>query len=259
MVPVQVQNLVAGYGHTALIRNLSFIIPRPAFVAVIGHNGCGKSTLLKALTGQIAYQGEVHIGGQKVEPRQNPAGQGLLSFLAQQNHVNFSLPAREVVVMGGFRRKRFFESYGPDDHAAARQAMEILQITHLADSDYLHLSGGEQQMVWLAQLVVQNAGVVLLDEPTQQLDVYNRKKVFDLMAEWAEEGQKTVLCVTHDLHNLFSMRGYLLNLSQEAPALEAISKETVSRHIALLERAPSQLRHLWSSFQGESNNRRKKF
>jgi iron complex transport system ATP-binding protein len=83
--------------------------------------------------------------------------------------------------------------------------------------------------------LVQNAGVILLDEPTQQLDVYNRKKVFDLMAGWVQEDQKTVLCVTHDIHNLFDMRGYLLNLSSPAPALEEITGQTVSHHLALLE------------------------
>ncbi|MBD0254907.1 MAG: ABC transporter ATP-binding protein [Cytophagales bacterium] len=235
MVPLQVNQLVAGYGHQALIRNLSFIVPRPAFVAVIGHNGSGKSTLLKALTGQIAHGGEVRIGEQRVQSGQNPSAAGLLSFLAQKNHVNFSLPVRELVVMGSFRRKRFFQPYTPADYADAGRALAALQITHLADADYQHLSGGEQQMVWLAQLLVQNAGVILLDEPTQQLDVYNRKKVFDLMAGWVQQDQKTVLCVTHDIHNLFAMRGYLLNLSSPAPALEEITEETVSHHLALLE------------------------
>jgi iron complex transport system ATP-binding protein len=230
-----VNQLVAGYGHQALIRNLSFIVPRPAFVAVIGHNGSGKSTLLKALTGQIAHGGEVRIGGQRVQSGQNPSAAGLLSFLAQKNHVNFSLPVRELVVMGSFRRKRFFQPYTPADYADAQHALEALQITHLADADYQHLSGGEQQMAWLAQLLVQNAGVILLDEPTQQLDVYNRKKVFDLMTGWVQQDQKTVLCVTHDIHNLFTMRGYLLNLSSSAPALEEITGQTVSHHLALLE------------------------
>jgi iron complex transport system ATP-binding protein len=237
-----VNNLVAGYGHQALIRNLSFIVPHPAFVAVIGHNGSGKSTLLKALTGQLPYGGEVRIGGQRIRPGQNPSAAGLLSFLAQKNHVNFSLSVRELVVMGSFRRKRFFQPYTPADYYDAERALEALQMGHLADADYQHLSGGEQQMVWLAQLLVQNAGVMLLDEPTQQLDVYNRKKVFDLMAGWVQAEQKTVLCVTHDIHNLFAMRGYLLNLASPAPALEEITERTVSHHLALLERNPSSYR-----------------
>jgi len=237
-----VNNLVAGYGQQALIRNLSFIVPRPAFVALIGHNGSGKSTLLKALTGQIPHGGEVRIGGQRIRSGQNPAAAGLLSFLAQKNHVNFSLSVRELVVMGSFRRKRFFDPYTPADYGAAQRALEALQITYLADADYQHLSGGEQQMAWLAQLLVQNTGVVLLDEPTQQLDVYNRKKVFDLMVGWVQEEQKTVLCVTHDIHNLFAMPGYVLNLSDPAPALEAITAGTVSRHLELLEHKPSPYR-----------------
>jgi iron complex transport system ATP-binding protein len=211
-------------------------------VAVIGHNGSGKSTLLKALTGQIPSRGEVRIGGQRLRSGQNPSASGLLSFLPQKNHVNFSLSVRELVVMGSFRRKRFFQPYTPADYGAADRAMNALQMSHLADADYQHLSGGEQQMAWLAQLLVQDTAVILLDEPTQQLDVYNRKKVFDLMAGWVREAHKTVLCVTHDLHNLFAMPGYLLNLSTEAPALEEITERTVSRHLALLEHNPSPYR-----------------
>jgi iron complex transport system ATP-binding protein len=62
--------------------------------------------------------------------------------------------------------------------------------------------------------------------------------VFDLMAGWVQEEQKTVLCVTHDIHNLFSMQGYLLNLASPVPALEAITEQTISHHLALLEHRP---------------------
>lgn len=237
MAPVQVQHLVADYGQKNLIRNLSFIIPQPSFLAVIGHNGSGKSTLLKALTGQLAYQGEIFIQGQPITPRTNPVRTGLVSLLAQKNHVNFSLSVQEMIVMGCFRHKRFFEQYNQADYQAAYQAMNVLQIAHLAEADFAQLSGGEQQMVWLAQLVVQNATIFLLDEPTQQLDVYNRKKVFDLMQDWVHQQQKTVLCVTHDLHNLFHMQGYLLNLSQPEPNLEVLNEATVQQHLSWLERS----------------------
>jgi iron complex transport system ATP-binding protein len=235
LVPIRVQNLVADYGRKALIRNLSFVVTQPSFVAVVGHNGSGKSTLLKALTGQLAFRGQVSVFGQEVSPLHNPAREGLLAFLEQKNHVNFSLMVRELVVMGNFRRMGFFQTYGPSDYQQAIRALDALRITHLADTNFQELSGGEQQMVWLAQLLVQDARVILLDEPTQQLDVYNRKKVFDLMARWVQQEGKTVLCVTHDIHNLFSMQGYLLNLSQPAPQLEEINELAVQRNLTLLE------------------------
>jgi iron complex transport system ATP-binding protein len=72
--------------------------------------------------------------------------------------------------------------------------------------------------------------------------VYNRKKVFDLMAGWVQEGQKTVLCVTHDIHNLYGMRGYVLNLSSPAATLEEITDQAVSHHLALLEHKPGPYR-----------------
>jgi hypothetical protein len=74
-----------------------------------------------------AHGGEVRIGGQRIGSGQNPSAAGLLSFLAQKNHVNFSLSVRELVVMGSFRRKRFFQPYTPADYGDADRALEALR------------------------------------------------------------------------------------------------------------------------------------
>ncbi|MDX5422043.1 MAG: ABC transporter ATP-binding protein [Hymenobacteraceae bacterium] len=232
---VEVKHLVAGYGDRILIRNLSFSIPAPTFVAIIGHNGAGKTTLFKAFQQKVDYEGQREVQGKDLRHHTNPSGSGLLSYLPQKNIVSFPIKVHDLVVMGLFRKKRFFEDYDAADYTLAAQVLEQLQLSHLIDHDFTTLSGGEQQLVWLAQLMLQDARISLLDEPTQQLDVYYKNQVFRLLQDWVAQRRKTVLCITHDLHNLLPMQGHLLNLSKPAPTLEPISPETVRENQAFLE------------------------
>jgi iron complex transport system ATP-binding protein len=232
---LQVKDLVAGYEHRVLIRNLFFCLPEPAFVAIVGHNGTGKTTLFKALTGSLPYQGQILVGGQDLKSQAHPAAAGLLAYLPQKNTVSFPIKVRDLVVMGLYRRKRFFEQYSDLDYARVRDIVTRLQIDHLEDREFTELSGGEQQLVWLAQLMLQDAAICLLDEPTQQLDIYHKKRVFNLLDSWVGQDQKTVLCITHDLANLQGHAGYILNLSKPRPGLETLSPLTIRENIAFLE------------------------
>jgi iron complex transport system ATP-binding protein len=231
---LEIKDLVAGYDERVLLRNLSFLVPVPAFVAIIGHNGSGKSTLLKTLTGQVPYQGQVLVQDKPLVARAGALARSL-SYLPQKNNVTFPIKVRELVVMGLFRQKRLLEHYTAADYYHAEAMLERLHIAHLRQRTFTDLSGGEQQLVWLAQLMLQDAPIALLDEPTQQLDVYHKKRVFDLMADWVREKQKTVLCITHDLLNLLPLEGYLLNISHPQPTLQKLSPETVLAQQRFLE------------------------
>ncbi len=129
----------------------------------------------------------------------------------------------------------------PTDYALADAALVRVGVGHLALRDFTELSGGEQQLVWLAQLSLQDAQVYLLDEPTQQLDVYYRRQVFGLVHNWVTELGKTVLCSTHDLDNLPGLSGYLLNLSEPQPQMRVLSSATVQAAREVLEQAPAQV------------------
>ena len=231
-------NLVAGYPGRVLVRNLFLCVPAPAFVAVVGHNGSGKTTLFRVLTGQLPYQGSVRLHGQEVRDLRRAASAGLLGYLPQRGSIDFAIAVRELVVMGRYRHHGLLSAYAPADYALADAALARVGMAHLAGRDFTQLSGGEQQLVWLAQLSLQDAQVYLLDEPTQQLDVYYRRQVFALVHDWVTQQGKTVLCSTHDLDNLPELSGYLLNLSEPQPELRAISPASVREARNWLEQAP---------------------
>ncbi len=236
---LEITDLVAGYEHRALIRNLFFSLPGPAFVAIVGHNGGGKSTFFKILTGQLPYQqGQIRLQGTDLRNLSRRAVTGFLSYLPQKNTISFPIQVRDLVVMGLLRKKQFLENYNAADYRRVDELLQVLEISHLAKSDFTQLSGGEQQLVWLAQLMLQDSRLCLLDEPTQQLDIYHKKKVFELITGWVSQQQKTVLCITHDLLNLSEYSGYLLNISRPQPQLEVLSPQTIDQNIAFLERKP---------------------
>jgi iron complex transport system ATP-binding protein len=233
---IQVSQLIADYGQKSLIRNLSFTLSIPSFIAIVGHNGSGKTTFFKALSGQIPYQGEIYFYQQSARSFTNLTRSEIIAVLEQKNQVGFGIRVLDLVVMGRFRKKKFLENYHTEDYAQARAALQTLGVASLAEKDFLLLSGGEQQMVWLAQLMMQDAAIYLLDEPTQQLDVRNKKRVFEYMQQWVNRDQKTVFCITHDLHYLFQMEGYLLNLSEPNPQLRRLDQQSVQECLDFLEK-----------------------
>lgn len=240
---LQINDLVVGYGSRTLFRNLSFSISEPSLLVIVGHNGSGKTSLFKAIQGQVPYDGSVSINGRSTTEIVAAERSALLTVLEQHNTLTFPIAVIDLVVMGRFRHRGFLEQYTESDKELSLKSLGALGIDHLADRDMLTLSGGEQQLVWLAQLMVQDSAIMLLDEPTQQLDLYNRKKVFDLIRKWTEKSGKIVVCITHDLHELIGLQGALINMSSSEPRPIPLTKKSVLETIDVLQEAPPKV---WS-------------
>ncbi|GIT81359.1 hemin import ATP-binding protein HmuV [Leifsonia sp. LS1] len=175
------------------------IAVRPGeLVALIGPNGAGKSTALGVLAGDTAPDsGVALIGGRDARTVKVAELGRMRAVLLQQKGVSFSYPVREVVAMGRMPWARTPQS--GDDDAIVADALERTSTEHLADRDVTTLSGGELARVSLARVLAQRCPIVLLDEPTDALDLGHQEQVLALAAELARSGC-AVLAVLHDLN-----------------------------------------------------------
>ena len=197
-----------------IIDDLSFEIENPFFLALIGDNGCGKTTFLKAILQQIPFSGEIKTNTNKV------------GYIAQKSQLQFDMKVKDLVVMGAYDGKRLFDNYSLRDYQKVKELLEKVGLSHKYDSSYLALSGGEQQLVWLAQQLMLDPDLLLLDEPTANLDVTNKTLFFSNIKELVQQGTQ-IICVTHDLFFLKEMDGFYLNLSDKSTTIQPISPKSV--------------------------------
>lgn len=210
-----VKGLSIKRGRQLLIDDLSFTIESPFFLALIGNNGSGKTSFLKAVLNQIPYKGEILNSSTKV------------GYIAQKHQLQFDIKVRDLVVMGAYSGKGVFDNYSKDDYQKVDLLLTKVGLSNKLDSTYFELSGGEQQLVWLAQQLMLEPQLLLLDEPTANLDVRNKIAFFKSIKKLVAEGTQ-VICVTHDLFFIKEMKGMLLNLSEYQPKLKELSNQVIA-------------------------------
>ncbi len=189
-------------GGTESLGPLSASIPRGRWVAVIGPNGAGKSTLLR-LIGAFwkPSHGTIHVAGQNVANITAPRRAQLMAFVPQSLETSFDLTVREVVELGALNQLSWRDRMPLHEQPSpkAQQIMAETAVAPLQDRSFATLSGGEVKRTLLAAALVQEASLLLLDEPTAHLDPGHAMKFLNLVhAKVAQEGL-TVLMAYHDL------------------------------------------------------------
>ena len=188
----------AGYGDGLVLRGVDLAIPPGTLVGVIGPNGSGKSTLLKAILGLVPVStGTVLLDGRPVSEQRDR-----LAYVPQREAVDWSFPvtAEQVVMMGRYPRVGWLRIPGASDRAAVRDALGRVALANLGAAQIGALSGGQQQRVFLARALVQEASVLLLDEPMTGVDQMTEHLIVDLLTDLRDAGT-TILHATHDLES----------------------------------------------------------
>jgi zinc transport system ATP-binding protein len=182
------------YEDHYVFKDLSFSLNAGDFLCIVGPNGCGKSTLLKCLIGQIK------LSSGKLTFNKN-FHQNQIGYMPQNPKFNDTFPASvyEIVASGSLNRTKLFESY-PKERIDA--AMKALNIQKLAKSKFSKLSGGQRQKVLLARAIVASEELLILDEPSNNLDYHSKQEFYETLKKLNEK--LTIIMVTHDLdhHNL---------------------------------------------------------
>jgi iron complex transport system ATP-binding protein len=197
---IHLEGVTVAYHGRPAIRDVSLHIAAGERVALVGPNGAGKSTLLRAIAGVVSPAvGRVELAGQPVAAFDRNAIARRLAVVPQVAALPFSTTVEEVVALGRLPHEHPIRGMRPADRAAVAAAIEQVGLGHLMGRDARELSLGERQLVLLAMAVAQDAGVLVLDEPTVHLDLRHQVEVMELLGELNARDGTTVLGVLHDL------------------------------------------------------------
>ena len=197
---LDVRHLVVRYGSKEAVRDVSFTLDEGQWLMIAGPNGAGKSTVIAAVSGAVPFEGEVLCLGRSVADCRPAELARNMGVLAQNHYVGYSFTVREVVGLGRYAyTKGVFGGRDERCEAAVGEALRLTGLEGLEDRSVLHLSGGELQRVFLAQLFAQEPRILLLDEPTNHLDLIYQKQLLELVTEWVKQPGRAVISVVHDL------------------------------------------------------------
>ncbi len=199
--------LKVSIGDTLILEQLNFKLEAGNLIGIIGPNGSGKTTLLRAMSGVLGYQGSLTFGDREVQDWDKKQLARHMAVLPQNPDIMFDFAVHDYVMMGRMPHKGWLENENDVDRETVDQVLDDLDLHELAGRLLPSLSGGERQRVLLAQALVQETATLLLDEPTQHLDVYHQfdllKRIRRLVDDKRATGQhntgKSVVIVFHDL------------------------------------------------------------
>ncbi len=208
---LSVEDVTVRYGALWAVDSIRFTLEEGDQVAVIGPNGAGKSTLFKAIAGVIRpTSGQVRIGGFQ------PTGHICIAYLPQRSQIDWSFPVtvRDVVMMGRVGRLGWFRRPRRRDRAFVRECLSVVRMDHLAKRCIAGLSGGEQQRMFIARALAQEAELMLMDEVMTACDAPSQEEIFRIL-QTLKERRVTVLVSTHNLEEAASRFDRVMLLNRE--------------------------------------------
>ncbi len=192
---IQIENINVSYQQTLALDNITLNLEGPSITGIIGPNGAGKSTLIKALIGIIPHSGKILFNKQPIRQQLNR-----ISYVAQKADIDFNFPitVRECISLGLYPKTKFFKRLSKSDWSKVTDALTLLGLNDLAHRQISQLSGGQFQRVLIARCLVQEADIILLDEPFVGIDSVSEDIIMQTLQTLKQEG-KTILIVHHDL------------------------------------------------------------
>jgi ABC-type Mn2+/Zn2+ transport system ATPase subunit len=193
-----------GYSRRdVVLRDVNLEVHRGDFLGIVGPNGSGKTTLLRTLLGLIPpLGGVVRIGdGSRLR----------YGYVPQRETVDtlFPIPVRDIVVMGRYGRMGVIRRPGRADHAVAQRCLEAVGIGDLAQRSYRDLSGGQKQRALIARALATEPDVLVLDEPTNGMDLASEHTLLELVYDLHEREKLTVILVSHLLANVANVSKHI--------------------------------------------------
>ena len=197
---LNVENMTVRYGENTIVKAISFDVLEGQWLMLVGPNGAGKSTIVNAIAQGVPYSGNVTFGGKDVRRMKPSEFAKNCGILTQTHNVNYSFTVEEIIRLGRYSYSGgLFAKSSSNDDKAVEEAARLTGMLSLMQQSVLTLSGGELQRTFLAQLFAQNPKLLILDEPSNHLDLVYQRQIFELTREWLAHSGRAVISVVHDL------------------------------------------------------------
>ena len=229
---IEVKNLSFSYGERQVLHDISFSVGKGEFLSILGPNGVGKSTLFRCMLGLLSgYTGDMLVNGINARTFTARESAKHIAYIPQSSNPVFNYSVFDIVLMGRTSRLGSFRSPSEVDREKCHWALEKIGISHLADRCFHRLSGGEQQLVLIARALTQDAPILMLDEPTANLDFGNQLRVLEQARFLAREGY-TVIQTTHHPEQSYMFSDRILAIQNgrvltEGPPSQVLTAENM--------------------------------
>ena len=213
---ISINQLKASWGDKTILENYNLEVYSRDVVAILGANGVGKSTLLSCITNSLKPSG----GTVSVD--------GDIGFVPQLFNIPFSFKVIDVVLMGRCRHIGLLGTPKAKDYSKAHKILDMLKIDQLSNKGFNELSGGQRQMVMIAQALISDCDILILDEPCSALDYKNQGIVLSLLEQLHQKNDLTILYTTHNPHHAVELSTKVLLMASKKDYHYGISKDILT-------------------------------
>ncbi len=218
-------------GRRTILNDVSFSIRKSELMVLLGPNGAGKSTLLNCIAGLLKpASGKVMLGSEEVQHLTPAQLASRIAYVPQTLTSVYAFRVRDYIAMGRAPHLNLFAKPGAKDMQIVDEAMESLEISHLAGKACTQLSGGERQMVSVCRAVVQEPELILFDEPTSALDFGNQARTISLIRKLSKRGF-AILMTTHNPDHAIMLDGKVGVLDRNGKLLTGPVNDIVTEEI----------------------------
>lgn len=229
---MRIENVSKSYDGKLVVDSVNFEIPKGKVLSLIGPNGAGKSTVMGMISRLIASDsGLIDFEGSSIQKWKSRELAKRLAILTQSNNVQMKLTVRELVSFGRFPYSG--SKLTAEDERIVEQAIKYMGLTEMQDQFIDELSGGQRQRAYIAMVIAQDTEYVLLDEPTNNLDIYHATNMMKIVRRLCDELGKTVILVLHEINYAAFYSDYICafvdgKVAKFGTVDEVITKENLS-------------------------------
>ncbi|AKN29744.1 iron ABC transporter ATP-binding protein [Clostridium carboxidivorans P7] len=198
---LEIKNVVCGYGKKDVVNNISMNVSSGEILCLLGPNGVGKTTFFKTILGFLKLKGgEILVDGKNIHSCSRKQLAKIIGYVPQSHTPPFPFKVFDVVLMGRTAHLSMFSSPSKEDRKIVERALEDLKIDYLRDKIYTEISGGERQMVLIARALAQDPKILIMDEPTSNLDFGNQIRVLEQINKLSERGLAIIMTSHYPNH-----------------------------------------------------------